>query len=211
MHEMLRFAGFKTLGLGPDRMRVEASDAPRIYSVRADADLNDEGFFISAKEKIEVRKFVSPPRKIVFRRVADTCRENPNFEIFLTGDEAENGFLSLLGELHAYTHELKLVTALYPQTFPPGKRTVQKDFVLSAQLMVALYLAELRVAFPSVYKQVKANNQVVQLTKKIWLHAEAALKAVQDEAKYSKLRVTWPCVSAEIEKNKVEIEKITGK
>jgi hypothetical protein len=211
LHEMVHFAGFKILGFGMNRIKVETSDVSRVFSARTEADLNDEGFFLSAKEKIEVRKFVSPPRKIIFGKLPETCRENPNFELYLSGDEAESGFLSLLDELNAYTHELRLVAALYPQTFPPGKRTVQKDNVLAFQLMVALYLAELRVAFPSVYKQAKTNVQVVKLTKQFWANGQAALNAVQDEKKYSKIRVTWPCVRGEIEKYKAEIEKFTGK
>lgn len=210
-HEMVHYAGFKTLGIGVERIKVEVTDVGRIFSTRTDTDVNDEGFFISAKEKIVVKRFVSPPRKIVLAKLPETCRENPNFEMYLQGDEAESGYLSLLDELNAYTHELRLVMALYPQTFPPGKRTIQKDNVLAFQLMIAMYLGELRVAFPSVYKHMKSNADVVKLTKLFWANADAALKAAQDEKRYSKIRVTWPCVRGEIDRYKAELEKFTAK
>lgn len=203
-HELVHYSGFKLLGLGADRIRVEKTDIARISSARTEDDLDDEGFFLGAKKKLTIRGLQTPDRRELFGRITAELRQNPNFEIYLGGEE-DGGLLTLIDELHAYTEELKYATAVYPRSIPPGKRTIQKDNVVAFQYMILFYLQNLRQKHPDSYSSVKNNADLKMLLQSVFDDSEQALHAVRDETKFPKLRYAWPRVKQHASRLKEEL------
>ncbi|MFC1669334.1 hypothetical protein ACFL20_03020, partial [Spirochaetota bacterium] len=207
MHEMVHFAGFKIMGIGINRIKVEITDMAKIYSARSYNNLHDEGFFISGNRQIIIRGIRLPQRKIIYNHIPAHFLDNPNFRIYLTGKEAESGYLTLLDELNSYTHELQLVTALYPKTIPPGKTTIQKDNIAAIQFMILAYLYHVRKRMPRTYSLMKKNKNILYLTKHFYIKAEKAIAAVENESKFKKIRFAWPAVYRAVKNNRIEFIK----
>lgn len=100
--------------------------------------------------------------------------DNQYKSVYLTGQNGQQGYFTLLDEFNAYTHSLFTGYGVYDQ-YPAGQRVSHRDGLVTMMMYNQFYLRHARTKYPAQYAALRADPALRALVQTLWDRANFIL------------------------------------